>query len=319
VIKVVLPATISWLTYGWEATYGTVSGTIDKAFGHGVRVTNLTRRNNIEKVFSAGYRNAQKLPAKKYEGAITTEFVLANPWFLRGVIGAGATTGAGPYTHTFTETDTLESFSIVNNLQTAAVRRASLLGCKAATTTITSAVNELVRVRMDTPYANEDFTTTTSGKVADSFELFTFAHGTLEAPNGTTLSMVQNVEVSIANNPELLLGQGSRFAQDAPLKNREHTGSITMALQQSSDLLEDFYGSATGPSSTDVTEVATMELVFTNGLTGTNERSFTFLYTGVQFDEESMPQDPTQVIMEDVTISMRTLTCTVINNTAAIP
>lgn len=314
------PATISWLTYGWETSYAAVSADIDKTFGHGGRVTNLTRRNNIEKVFSQGYRNAQKLVAKKFEGAITSEFVLANPWFFEGVMGSETSSGTDPYTHYFNESDSIPSFTIENNLSTAAVRRAKLLGCKVATCTVTAAVNELVRVRLDTPYGQEDFVTSTSAPVAETFDLFTFAHGSVEAPNGTTLAMIQNAECVIGNNPEMVAGLGSRFTQDAPVKNRDYSGSVTQALQASVDLLEKFYGQATGgPSDPDLDEVATMEMNFTNGLTGTNERSIAMLFTGVQFDEESMPQDPTQVIMEDVSIMMRSLQITAINSTQTAP
>ena len=314
----VRPTTLSWLSYGWETTYGTAATTIDKAFGHGVRVTNLTRRNNIEKIFSCGYRNAQKLVAKKFEGAITMEWVLANPWFFKGVMGGSSSTGTDPTTHTFSEADSIEGVTISNNVSMASDAMINLLGSKFATTTITAAVNELIRVRADLPYVNEAKTTTTSSKVADSFDLFTFAHGSLELPNGTTLAMVQNAEVTIANTPEIVLGLGSRLGQDQPVKNREYSGTITMALQASADLLEKCYGSATGPSALSVSEQATMELVFTNGLTSSSKRSINMLFTGVQLDEESMPQDPTAIIMEDVSVVMRSLSVTADNATAAV-
>ncbi len=314
------PATISWMSYGWETAYAAVSADIDKALGHGVRTTNLTRRNNIEKVFSQGYRNAQKLVPKKYEGAITQEFVLANPWFFYGVLGSQTSSGSDPYTHIFNEADTIPSMTIENNLQTSAVRRAQLLGAKVSTFNLTSAVNELVRCRLDTPYAQEDFVTTTSSKVADSFDLYTFAHGSIDIPDGSTLAMVQNMDITMGNSPELVAGQGSRFAQEGSVKQRDYNGSITQALQASVDLIEKFYGQATGgPTDPDLTEVADMELNFTNGQTGTNERSIAILFTGVQFDEESMPQDPTQVIMEDVAIMMRSCAITTVNSTQTAP
>ena len=85
--------TLSWLTYGWETTYGTAITSSNKTFGHGTRVTGLNRRNNMEKVFSQGYRVAQKIVPKRFEGSISVEFVLSNPWFFRAVQGAAATDG----------------------------------------------------------------------------------------------------------------------------------------------------------------------------------------------------------------------------------
>jgi len=263
---VVDPGVISWIGYGWETSYGTVATTVDKALGHGVKITSLTRRNNIEKVFSMGTRNAQALIAKKYEGALTTEHVLCSPWFFEGVLGSVATTGTGPYTHTFSEADTTPSLSFVNNIDLSANLSASLLGAKVATCSLTSAVNELVRVRMDMPYANESFSTTTTGKLVETLAPMTFAHGLIEAPNGTTLSMVQNFECTIANNPELVAGQGSRVAQAGVVKNREYSGSITMALQAATDLLHLFAGGSTGVDATSVDETARMEMTFKTSL-----------------------------------------------------
>lgn len=309
------PATISWLGYGWETSYATAATTIDKAFGHGVRVTNLNRRNNVEKVYSSGYRNAQKLPVKGYDGSITVEWVLANPWFFRGCVGDAATTGSGPYYHTFAEDYTTDSFTISNNVGMESDYKYDLLGCKMNSVTITSAVNELVRCRADMPFANETASASTSSKLSDSFDLFTFAQGSLELPNGSTLAMVQNMEVTIGQNPELVKGQGSRFAQEAPNKQTDYQATLTMALQQHSDLLQKFYGDAASPQNT-VDEQATLQMTFTNGLTSTNERKIELTFTGVKIDEESLPQDPTQVIMEDVTLQMRSLQVIATNNTS---
>lgn len=308
------PATVSWLGYGWETSFAAVSTTINKAFGHGVRTTSMTRRNNVEKVFSQGFRNAQVLKEKKFEGAITVEFVLANPWFFKAIMGAVTTTGSGPYTHTFTESDSVPTFSIKNNIATTTPSVPVLLGANAATCTLTSAVNELVRVRLDMPYGNETFSATTSSKLTDTEDLFTFANGSLELPNGSTLAQVQNMEVVLANSPELIMGQGSRFAQENAVKQRDYSGSITMALQASADLLQKCYGGATGPADS-ITETASMVMNFTNGQTGTNERSITATFTGVKIDEDSLPQDPTAVIMEDVSVFMRDLELKSINNT----
>lgn len=311
------PATMSWLGYGWESTFGTASTTIDKPFGHGTRVTGLSRKNNIEKVYSNGYRNAQKMPVKKYEGALTMEWVLANPWFFRGFLGSTADSGSGPYDHTFTESDTVESFTVSNNVGMESAYKYDLLGCKFNTINITSAVNELVRVRADIPFVNESPSGTTSSKIAESFDLYTYAQGSFELPGGTTLAMVQNIDLTLGNNPEPVSGQGSRFAQEAPVKNSEYSATVTMALQAHADLLQKFYGSASGPSDT-VAEQATMKMTFTNGLTGTSERTIDLTFTGAKIDEDSLPQDPTQVIMEDVKIDMRSLQVVATDNTTTV-
>lgn len=312
------PSMISWLTYGWEASYATVTSTADKVFGEGQKISNLTRRNNIEKVFACGSRNAQKQVAKAYEGSISVESNLANPWFFRALLGAHTTTGAGPYTHTFSEADEIESISIFNNVQSDTASVSKLLGCKIATCTLNNSVGELTRVKLDMAYANETLTSTTTSKVSESFDLYTFAQATLELPTSSTLALIQNCELTIANNPEMLWGLGSRFGQAQPVKQREYSCRIGQAFQSSSDLLTKLYGASTGANST-VSEAATLKFTYTNGLTSTNARSITLTFTGVQIDEESMPQDPTQAIIEDVTLTMRSLSCVAIDNTSTIP
>ncbi len=317
---VLFPPTISWVNYGWETAYGAQTGTKDKVFGHGVRVTSLTRRNNVESVFGIGARNAQKLKEKQFEGAISVEFNLANPWFFRGVLGAAPTTaGGGPYTHTWAESDTVVSMTLENNVSNEDKSVAALLGCKINTCVITAAVGELAKVRLDILYSTESHDNTTAAIVSETFELFTFAHGTIEIPNGTTITDIQNVELTMNNNLEQVYGLGDRTPQNCSPKNRAYTARITIPFEDEETFLEDMlYGAAGGPvTSTSITETATMELTFSNGLTGTSTRTIVLLFTGVQLDEENLPQDPTALIIEDVALVMRSLAVTAVNNTSA--
>ncbi len=319
---VLFPPTISWVNYGWEAVYGTQTTTKDKVFGHGVRITSLTRRNNMESVFGLGARNAQKLKEKQYEGAISVEFDLSNPWFFRGVLGAAPTTaGGGPYTHTWAESDTVVSMTLENNISNEDKSVAALLGCKVATCVITAAVGELVKVRLDMIYSGESHDNTTAAIVAESFELFTFAHGTLELPNGTTIAQIQNAELTISNNLEMVYGLGDRTGQNLSPKQRTYTARVSLPFEDEETFLENMtYGQASGPvTTTSITETATMELTFTNGLTGINLRNVILLFTGVQLDEHNLPQDPTAIFIEDVSLVMRSLALTSVNNTSAAP
>ena len=314
------PATISWVKYGWETVFGTATGTIDKAFGHGVRISTLQRRNNVEKVFSLGARNAQKLVEKQYSGTTTIEFALANPWFLRAVFGTVTSTTGTPDVHTFTEFDTIPSLTIENDISSDTASVAKLLGGTVDTMVLTAAVNEIARVRLDIPFSTETFGSTTSAVVSESFELFTFAGGSLELPDATTIADVQNVELTINNYSVSVFGLGSRFAQKMPVKNREYSARVTLAFEESATMLEKLYGSSSAPNAT-VAESATMELVFDNGSSTTSDdhRQISFVFTGVKIDEESLAQDPTTLIMEDVNIGMRSCACTARNATVTAP
>src|SRR3990167_2910472 len=314
------PATgaTSELRYGWETSYASEQGTKDKVFGHGTKIVTLTRNNNLESVFNVGQRNAQALAEKQFGGSLSVEFILANPWWLRAVLGAApSTTGAGPYTHTYSESNTIVSMSIENEITSDTASVTAFLGCKVNTCVITAAVGELVKVRLDMIYANEAEDTSVAADVEESFALFSFAFATLEFPNGSTINDIQTVEITINNNAEMVYGLGSRIGQQLPVKNRSYTARISRTFEDAATFLEAFYGLGTGPD-TIVEETATMEVNFDNGLTTTNQRKFAFLFTGVKIDEHNMPQDSAELVIEDLSLIMRDLTSVIVtNNTSA--
>jgi len=309
------PAHLSYIPYGWEATYATATTQLTNTFGLGVKLTNLNRKNNVEPLYSMGYRNAQSLPVKSFEGAFGVEMTLANPWFFRAVMGGVATAGTAPYVHTFAEADTIPSFTIVNNINSSTKSVAKLLGCKVANMTLSTSINETVKIKLDGMYANESHTSTTVSNVAETEDPMTFAHGTLELPNGTTLAQVEAAELTIANNPKMIWGLGSRVGQDCVVTTREYTSRINMAYQAFTNLHQLTYGQAASPADPDMDEQASMQLTFSNGLTGNDMRKTELTFTGVQIDEENLPQDPAEVIMEDVSVKMRSGAIIVSNGT----
>lgn len=312
------PAQISWLKYGWETTFGTASTSLDKTFGNGKKLTGLKRKNNILRLYDMGYRNAQVLVPLKFEGAASMEFALCNPWIFKAILGAPTTTGAGPYTHTFAESDTLTSFTIENDVKTDTAHVSKLLGCIAGQTTLSMVLGEIVRVKMDMPFANETASASTSANVAETFTPMTFANGTLEMPNGSSIAGIQNLDLTIDQKPNPQWDGGSRFAQLCPLLNREYTFRASLSMRASATMLEKLYGGSSGPVAAPA-ETATLELTFDNGLTGTNQRNIVALLTGVQFDEHNLPQDPEATIIEDATMFARSMQVTAVNNTATCP
>lgn len=314
------PAVISFVNYGWETTFGTVSTQLNKTFGQGTRLSSLTRRNNVESVFGLGSRNATKLVPKNFEGIATVEFALSNPWFFRAVMGTVSSTGTAPATHTFAEANTIPSISIENNITTDTVAKAHLLGAKVNSCTINAAVNEIARVRLDVVYSDEAFSTSAGTYVAPSFEVFTFAHGTFELPNGTTIAEVQSAEVVITNNAQMVYGAGDRRGQQCVVKNREYSARVSVAFEDATKALHLLYGASTGPTTNTVpAESSDLELTFTNSLTQANKRAITMTFTGAHIDEHNLPQDPTALIIEDLAIKMRSLSVKAENGTQTAP
>ncbi|KKL99895.1 hypothetical protein LCGC14_1809890, partial [marine sediment metagenome] len=130
--------------------------------------------------------------------------------------------------------------------------------------------------------------------------VFTFAHGSIEMPDGTSIAAVQSFELSIVNNTEPVYGVGSRFMTAVVAKNREYNFSMTAAFLDHTDLLTYFMNgtnSATAPHAGSGTEIATLELTFTND----DGDILDINLTGVHLTEETLPQNVNEVVKEDVT------------------
>lgn len=314
-----IPGARSYIQFYWESTYKTKATGTYLAFGVGQKIS-VSRKNNMEKVYGLGSRNATNLVPKQYEGSCTVDFVMASPWWIRAVTGAAPVkTGGGPYTYTYSESNTVGSFTIENGFDLDTDRAIFLDGCKVNTCTITGAVNELAKVRLDCVYATEEKSDSLTAISAEAEEPFVFSQGSLQYPSGTTLADVQSCEVTITNNNENVFGLGSRFNTNQVPKQRDYSIRCTLAFEDPTKILDLFYGATGAPAAT-VAEQATLILTFTNGLGTTYLRSITFNFANLKIDEETLPQDPNEVIKEDVVIQARTLTSIVgINNTSSEP
>ena len=309
----------SYVNYGYEATYG--AGAVSaRTFGHGVKVT-TTRRNNMERIHSLGARNAQATAALKYEGTTSVEFVMANASFFRAVLGAVADLGAGPYTHTYTEANTLPSFAIDTGTELGTADEVTeLKGCMANTCTLTSTTGETIKVRLECPYQNETLATTGIGsQVTETFDVFTFAHGSLQLPSGSTIGEVQSFELTMNNNLESVYGLGARQLVSQVAKIRQYDIRMTVTFKDVTQLLEKFYGDTTGPTTVNTPAAqATLILTFTNGLATTNLRSIVMTFANIYLNEDTLPKDVNEVIKEDVTGWAHSCTSVVWSNNTAV-
>ena len=165
--------------------------------------------------------------------------------------------------------------------------------------TITAAVNEALKFTLDATYRYENVGTTYLADLADTEPIFTFAHGSIEMPDGTTIAAVQSFELNIVNNAEGVYGVGSRFMTGVVAKNREYNFTMTAAFNDYTDLLTYFLNgtnTASAPDAGSGTEIATLELTFTND----DGDILDINLTGVHLNEETLPQNPTEVVKEDV-------------------
>lgn len=308
----------NYVNWGFESSFG--AGAVSaRTFGQGVKLS-IDRSNNLERIYSVGSRNASATVAKKYEGSATAEFILSNATFLRAVLGAVADAGAGPYTHTYTEANTLPSFAIDTGAELGTTDEVvELKGCIVKTCMISAVVDEVVRVKLDLLYNNETLATSGIGsQVAETFEPFMFAQGFLEIPDGTTLAYIQNFELTIDNSVEFIWGLGSRFATAQVAKQRAYNFRMTVVASDPQIYLQTFYGASGGPHTSTPAAKATLVLNFTNGLTSTNERSIIMTFANAYYETHGQVKDINEVYKEEVV--GHALSCTSIvwtNNTAA--
>lgn len=301
---------------GWDlaAASHTKSDETYMPFGHGVEVS-IKRNNNAERVTGVGSRNATATVNKQFAGAFTINGVLSNAYWLLGVMGANADAGTtGAYTHTYTEADILPSFTTTTSYELGTTDFATdLIGCVINTCTISAAVNEALKFNLDGTYRYENLGTTAVANLADIEPIFTFAHGSIEMPDGTSIAAVQSFELTISNNAEPVFGVGSRFSVGTPAKAREYNFSMTAAFRDHTKLLTYFMngtGAATAPDAGSGTEIATLELTFTND----DGDILDINLTGVHLNEETLPQNATEVVKEDVSGWARTCTNIVYTN-----
>jgi len=287
---------------GWSAVAAshTKSDETYMPFGQGVEI-NVTRSNNAERIVGVGARNATATVNKQYGGAITINGVLSNAYWLLGVLGANAdaeTTEA--YTHTYTEANILPSFTVVQSFELGTTDfNSDLIGCVINQCTISAAVNEALKFSLEGIYRYENLGTTHVANLADVEPIFTFAHGSIEMSDGTTIAAVQSFELTIVNNAEMVYGVGSRFGTGVVAKNREYNFSMTAAFNDYTDLLTYFMNgtnTASAPDAGSGTEIATLELTFTND----DGDILDINLTGVHLNEETLPQNVTEVVKEDV-------------------
>ncbi|MHA1302306.1 MAG: phage tail tube protein [Candidatus Heimdallarchaeaceae archaeon] len=283
-------------------------------FGQGVEVS-VARNNNAERIYGIGARNATATVNKQYAGVVTINGALSNAYWLLGVLGANSDGGSvGAYTHTYTELDRITSFTTKTSFELGTTdAQSDLIGCRVNTCTISAAVNEPLRFTLECPYRYEALGTTKKADLADVEPVFTFAHGSIEMPDGTEILAIQSFELTINNNLDPVYGIGSRFLTDQVAKNREYNFSMTAAFKSHTTLLTYFLNgtnSATAPDAGSGTEIATMELTFTND----DGDILDINLTGVHLNEETLPQNVNEVVKEDVTGWARACTNIVYTN-----
>jgi hypothetical protein len=272
------------VSYDWESGFTSGSTmTSGKAFGRGQKITNVSVRENPEVIYELGYREAQNVTYKQFEGSLGVEWILSNPWFFKAAMGVASDSSlsAGVYTHSYTKTSGVLPSMEVD------------IGFAVDSWTLTGAINDVIRVKITAPYFREPATGMSfAASAVDSFAPFTFANASLVVA-GNVIAEVQSFEISANNNVQPIFGLGSIYAQGAIPTQFDATGRLTVTMKDASFL---------GLLRTELTSAA---LMISNGLTSNSLVTCNVYMNGLNFGEHTVSYQPNQIIMENIPITVR--------------
>ena len=245
-----------------------------KPFGSDASLTTADGSNQAVRVFDPNSREAREVIEQMFSGSWGVEFTLTNPWWLRGLLhfDPDSTGSSAPYTHSWTGDVPFPMQLVIGNETTGNER--ILRGAVIVSGTISVGVGGMVTVSLEGAYADEDLNEGVSltEQPAINERPMTFAQATLQR-DGTTLSLIQNAQLSIENNTDLIPELGNRTAVAYSPKVRSITISYTDIVEDDDDI-QRMYGSATATSpQTTVENEEDAAFVFDNGKTGDEQNT----------------------------------------------
>jgi len=313
-----ISGTRAQIAYGWETQFNS-AGTVNKSFSQGVKVPTYDIDNDPEYLYAIGSQDMQYGFAKTFKGTWGVEFIYSDPWWLKAILGsAPADGGAAPFTHTWTVANggianAMTSMTMIYGFDNDTDSEHTLTGCICNSATLTAAVGEPIRVRLEGWYSGTAKDTSLASKVDPVEAPMTFAQASLELPNATTISDIQSVELTWNRNNDPVYAIGSRFPQQNVPKNREWNLRVTSTYEKDTDFLDSVLGSSTAPTANPA-EVASCELTITNGGSGSAQRSLVALFGATFLSRASIPSSPEDLVKIDVEGRSRSITSVIVSN-----
>lgn len=310
----------TYCNYGFEAVaFKTEAAAINKTFGQGVRVSAQDARRNLQRIFGLGSRNASAMVEGRFEGALTVDFELASPWWLRGVMGSVTSGGAGPYDHTFSEANAPPSMTIESGIDLTTDAVIHYLGSLANECTITFEEGAPAHVSLSFVYASELKATSGLGsQVAETEVPFNMGYCSLEVPDATAIADTRRAELRITNNAALYWGLGSVLAGQYVMGQRTYDLTTVNYFDDASAYLEKLYGQAASPT-VPASSIATIEMLATNSAATTSERTYSIILTTAKVNSHSLPRQMEEALYETAEIQALSGSIVVTNNTETPP
>ena len=261
-----------------------------KPFGRDTTIQTLEGSNNAIEAFGLADNQAEEIIAQHFEGSLSVQFNLSNPFWAPAVLEDPETSGTeAPYDHEMRDIEPTSLHVPVFYERSEDMRL--IEGYIPTSASIDVQVDGTATVQLNGPYAYED--PDPAGydpndpfeQPVDEYRSMTFAQAQLEKPDGTMLDLVQNVSLTINANAGVLRGLGSRFATDYLARNVNVEVNFTKVVENR-EQQTDLYGAAAGPQE-EMFSDEDLAVSFNNGLSGDDENALDFTIPGGMTDRYS--------------------------------
>jgi len=282
---VVYTGASSSVRYGYEGadTFGTTASALTNTFGLNSKVSSLSLTNNRINLHKLGQVEPSKFAYGTQSGSCSIGFVFDDSHshkIFQSIYGVPNGTNPFLYPATLAQggtSPTTTSLTTQIELQTGANAKMTrvLQGCVVNSLGIQTSIGETVNGSVDMTFGKETSTVASSGTITQQKDgsldqpaaPYTFAHGQLKVSNGSSpqaVAEIQEVDVTFAQNTELLYGLNSNSAISAYRKVLDVTGRFKTAWKDSSLIQYVINQVVTGQETLDNSGVG-MELTFTSG------------------------------------------------------
>lgn len=320
--------------YGYESTYGTAASSLTNIFGIDQKVSSLTLTNNRIDLNKLGQVEPTKFAYGQQAGTCSIGFVFDDGdshKIFQSVYGSpsGAGSSGSPYLYPTTlaqgaTSPTVNPLTTQISVQTGADKIVrTLKGCIVNSISLSTSIGETLNGSVDMTFGKEDTAavTTASSTITQQTDVsvdqgtkpYTFAHGQLKVSNGTSpqaVAEVQDVDITFAQNSELLYGLNSNSAVDAFRRVFEITGKFRTAFKDSALIQYVIDQVRTGQELLDNTSGVGIELTFTNG-----SKSIKLELDDLSVaDHSTTGIEPVEPIFEEINWKIKQARVTVINS-----
>lgn len=275
----------AYVEYGYEAVFGD-GAALTYLFGKEQKANSFEFQNSQQPLPQLYTPEVDSFLYKKNFGGCTMEYVLSNPWAFATILNDPVFGAATPNTHTF-DSDPDQGMGTVSTRNVCSIHLEMfqdgqtdgvLRNCKGVicpSLNMKTSIDTPVSISQQLTWGIEDTITTTAGTPSTdtNFTPYSFVHGSIELPDGGgTIANVQEIDLTFNTGAELVYGiDNTPNAVGAFRKILNMTGKLTIALIDKTNI----------ERVEARTEIANMRVRIDNGLTGDNEKSLDFLFSGI--------------------------------------